>query len=262
MTKSNIPLDLQKKAHQAHVLFWETIAKNKLETKEVKVVSTRLKNSFLNTVYQSNVPTYRLKNTCKAVADFFKQEGVPWSWDVTPFDKPANLPALLKQQGMEVALTCPNMVLDLTKPIPSLPMPDDRIIEATDVDSLNQWIVPINYAFDANASPDDGFYNVFSNLPYGEGAVFRHYVAFKEDEPVASASLSVSPAGARIDNVATHKRFQKEGHATALTAYMLNAAKEMGHTYCFLESSPEGYGLYKKFNFIDFGDTTIFQPKP
>ena len=119
MTKENIPLDVQKKAHQAHVLFWETIAKHKLETKEVKAVSTRLKNSFLNTVYQSNVPTYRLKKTCKAVADFFKQEGVPWSWDVTPFDKPTNLPALLKQQGMEVALTCPNMVLDLTKPIPT-----------------------------------------------------------------------------------------------------------------------------------------------
>ena len=70
-----------------------------------------------------------------------------------------------------------------------------------------------------------------------------------ENEPVSSVTLSVSSYGARIDNLATRTAFLRRGFGAEMVRYAMTKAKNLGYSWCCLESSRKGVPLYQKLGF-------------
>lgn len=77
----------------------------------------------------------------------------------------------------------------------------------------------------------------------------RHFSLYKQEKPIASITLSMHLAIARIDDVGTLPELQGKGYATHLMRYVLSEAKKLGACHCFLESSDLGLGVYQKLGF-------------
>ena len=86
-------------------------------------------------------------------------------------------------------------------------------------------------------------------LALTKNSKLHHFSLYREEKPIASITLSLNNAIARIDDVGTLPEFQGKGYATRLMNYALSKAKELGATYCFLEASDSGLLIYQKLGF-------------
>lgn len=66
--------------------------------------------------------------------------------------------------------------------------------------------------------------------------VFRAWIAWDGDEPVASATLSLGPSGAWLGAAATRESHRGRGAQSALIATRVDAAREAGATWVMLET--------------------------
>ena len=72
---------------------------------------------------------------------------------------------------------------------------------------------------------------------------------YKNNNPIASITLSIHDNIARIDDVGTLPEYQKQGYATQLMQFILIQAIKMNVKYCFLESSTSGLSVYENLGF-------------
>lgn len=77
----------------------------------------------------------------------------------------------------------------------------------------------------------------------------RCYVGEADGELAATALTITLGRSAGIFNVATVPSFRGRGFGTAVTARAVADALAMGATNCWLQSSPEGYPVYRKLGF-------------
>ena len=66
---------------------------------------------------------------------------------------------------------------------------------------------------------------------------------------MACATLSVSRHGGRIDNVATGADCRRKGYGGAVTRFALAEARRLGCAMVCLETSEEGFSLYRRLGF-------------
>ncbi|MES2252409.1 MAG: GNAT family N-acetyltransferase [Pseudomonadota bacterium] len=124
---------------------------------------------------------------------------------------------------------------------------DSTIIRAVDT-NLNDWIFPLVEAFESTPKIS-AFYVDAHKRALGNSARFYHFTLYKDDQPVASLTISVIGTLARLDDVGTLPAFQGQGFATRLVTYGLKKAIDLGCTDCFLGASPDGLSLYQKLGF-------------
>jgi GNAT superfamily N-acetyltransferase len=96
-------------------------------------------------------------------------------------------------------------------------------------------------------------YEVFDRLvtPAVLGAPeARCFVAEAAGEPVSTGIAVRSGVSLGIFNVGTPARYQRRGFGAALTAHMVADGFAHGALWAWLQSSPAGYGVYRKLGFI------------
>lgn len=70
---------------------------------------------------------------------------------------------------------------------------------------------------------------------------------------VGTAGSRVVDGSALVAGVATVTEFRRRGLATAMTRLAVEAARDDGATMAFLDSTPEGVGIYRRLGFTDLG---------
>ena len=120
-------------------------------------------------------------------------------------------------------------------------------IKATDT-KLIDWMLPLMGAFESSYELIKTYTDAHQNA-LNHGFKFHHFTLYQQAQPVSSLTLSINNRLARIDDVGTDPNFQGKGYAKQLMIYALNNAYEHGATYCFLDASAQGLGLYEKLGF-------------
>jgi GNAT superfamily N-acetyltransferase len=77
----------------------------------------------------------------------------------------------------------------------------------------------------------------------------RHFLAFHDDQPVATGTAVCLGGIASIWNMCTLDNYRRRGFATALLHHMLYEAAENGCRHSMLFSTPMGYSLYDRMGF-------------
>ncbi len=127
-------------------------------------------------------------------------------------------------------------------------------------DQLNDWMMPLIGAFESTFEICSIYATTHANA-IKKNVNLRHFSLYKKEKPIASITLSMHDAIARIDDVGTLPEFQGTGYATHLMRYVLLEAKGLGAHHCFLESSDSGLGVYQKLGFELLFTNNIYSRK-
>ncbi len=86
------------------------------------------------------------------------------------------------------------------------------------------------------------------------------YVGYVDDEPVATAEVTLGGGVAGLFNISTIERCRRRGFGSAMTRRALADAREAGYQVAVLQAAPDGVGLYTRVGFAPFGDITEYKP--
>jgi GNAT superfamily N-acetyltransferase len=124
-------------------------------------------------------------------------------------------------------------------------------------DALDQWMGPL-IAYPATTAEINRQYKNRHAKALQRGKNLLHFSLFEHGQVISSLTLSLNKKLARIDDVATVPKFQKQGNASKLMKYALREAATLGANYCFLEASQQGLSIYKKLSFRVLFNNQIF----
>jgi ribosomal protein S18 acetylase RimI-like enzyme len=135
----------------------------------------------------------------------------------------------------------------------------EGMIKAND-DRLKDWMMPLIGAFESTFEICS-IYATTHESALEKNTNLRHFCLYKQEQPIASITLSLNNNIARIDDVGTLPEFQRKGYATHLMRHVLAEAKKLGAHHCFLESSASGLGVYQKLGFEPLFKNNVYVRK-
>lgn len=186
------------------------------------------------------------------VDSYFNQFNVPWGWFIVPaiFDNDM-------ENHFSLIEEAPAMYFNLLSSLPNLQYPNITVHEVASTDDLREWIQPIDDGFQSEEN-DDSYRKLNADILHSGDKKLRHFIGFYKGTLAAASTLFLSDDSVMLHNLATKTAFKKCGLGTALTLHMLHQATQMGFKHCFLDSSEEAFGLYKKIGFHVYCTTLIY----
>jgi predicted acetyltransferase len=143
------------------------------------------------------------------------------------------------------------MALDLNTADLSIKLPEGiSLITVKTSKDFTNWIKPIAISFHMSEMGANIYKQIFEDLSTISEKI-QHYVAFKDDEPVASCSffLDTESKTVGIYNCGTTPEARKKGIVTALACHGLLAVYTNGYQTALLQASPMSKGLFEKIGF-------------
>ena len=87
---------------------------------------------------------------------------------------------------------------------------------------------------------------------------FRTYLALLDGKPVGTSQLFLSEGVAGIYNVTCKPEARGQGIGSAITLAPLLEARQMGYRIGILQASKEGYDVYRRLGFQDYGKLSVY----
>ncbi len=149
------------------------------------------------------------------------------------------------------------MAVDLSSLTEDLPThPDLRIVPVADEYALRQWIHVASIGFRISEKFEKVWYNFFVDTIFNPQ--FRTYLALLDGKPVGTSQLFLSEGVAGIYNVTCISEARGQGIGSAVTMAALLKAREMGYRISILQASQQGYRVYRRLGFQDFGNLSVY----
>ncbi|WP_369373188.1 GNAT family N-acetyltransferase [Promicromonospora sp. Populi] len=183
-------------------------------------------------------------------------DGVPWIWDVNLDSAPGTEEALL-EAGAEPIGSMPIMALDLAKLPEETAGSSEVRFAQTDVDAVAQQVS--TYAASMGV-PDDQYERTVAveQVRSYPGMRFERFHASIDGELVGTAETLVNGEAAGLYLVATPADRRRQGIASALSAYALRRARDLGARIATLQASEPGEPVYRGIGFEEVGRTRSF----
>lgn len=229
---------------KAIIDFYNAMSIDKMKIDGVFAFVTGVPSPFLNVVIDIINNKSNDSSLLNNFQGFFQKFNMPWVWFINPASYDNNLESL----GLKFIEEAPAMYFKLQNELPDGFNIDIKIQELDRADELKSWIVPINEAYEA-PKEDDSFRKLNYEILQKGSNQFKHFVATSKNEILGASTLFCSGDSVMLHNLATKKAYTKQGIGTALTISMMSRAKELGFKHCFLDSSEDGFNMYKRLGF-------------
>lgn len=181
-------------------------------------------------------------------------------WIVHPSSLPGDLPERLAMRGLQEIELVPGMARGLeTLPDPPTIPPGVEIREAIEEQDLIElyglaawrWGVPEEFRPQLRG--------MIEKFKIGErGSNTRFWLAWRDGLPISKIGLYNGSGSAGIYAVATKPEARGLGIASLLMNVAMQAAKNMGHTLCVLDSSPLAEKLYQRLGFVTVAHFSLY----
>jgi ribosomal protein S18 acetylase RimI-like enzyme len=149
------------------------------------------------------------------------------------------------------------MAVDLSSLPEDLPThPNLRIVSVVDGFGLKQWIHVASIGFRISEKYEKVWYDFFVDAIFNPQ--FRTYLALLNGKPVGTSQLFLSEGVAGIYNVTCIPEARGQGIGSAVTLTPLLEAREMGYRIGILQASKQGYNVYRRLGFQDFGNLSLY----
>jgi ribosomal protein S18 acetylase RimI-like enzyme len=247
-------LVIVQKGIDATIEFYATLASDTLKQTEIQAFVTGSDSPFLNVILDARKNPNVSLDQFEFVRNYFSFHAVPWSW----FAISAGQNDALQQYGLSLVDRSPAMYFDLTKPISENSFDGFFVDEADENNDLKDWIIPIRDGFPSDDN-GEGYRQLNAKLLNQGERKLKHFIARYHGNIVSAATLFIYHDSVMIHNLATKKSYLRRGFATQLSSYLLLYAKKQGYKHCFLDSSVDGFGVYKNLGFKICYFTFIYQ---
>lgn len=165
------------------------------------------------------------------IREFYRAAGVGRFFvQVSPYARPHGLPALLRQQGFRYH----NNWVKLYRPVEPLPVYEAGLrIETIGREQAGEYAAILTAAFEW----PEKLQGLLAH-PVGRPG-WRHYLAYRNDRPIAGAALFIRGAYASLAFAATLPEHRGLGAQSALIARRFRDAAEAGCRWMFSETAEE-----------------------
>ena len=225
-----------------------------IENKENILINSGFNSSMFNIVCATRFSEENYKKQVAKIINHFN--GKPFAWWLGPSSLPKGLGKYLLELSFiketnEYAMLCD--LEDYISPIKSIAA---RVELATTKKHL-EHIAKIMGFYDDNAKI---FYNNSDILEDKVQEKNPLFIAYLDNQPVATGELHFNKNLAGIFGLITNKEHRGKGIGSAMIHYLINYAKGNGiKQICLSASSDEGFSLYKKFGFNTIGMYECFE---
>jgi ribosomal protein S18 acetylase RimI-like enzyme len=245
--------------HKTQEYFLKSLSQETLETRGITAFAIGNMEPNLNWALQTDDFEDNLETTIHAVETFYETLGYSWRWVMNPTMNQEKLLETLRKRGYGLAYTAPVLGGSLEEPLHSNTRLDFDIREVG-ADKLVDWILPLKEAFQATEE-DALLYQNAHLRALKKGAAFRPFVAYADGLPVSASTLSLSPSGARLDDLGTHTAYQRKGYGAAMALHRMKIAKDLGYDWICLEASEQGALLYRQMGFQELYRLKVYRKK-
>ena len=178
---------------------------------------------------------------------------MPATWWLGPSASPAGIGDRLEARGLSRIDDQAGMAVDLRTLPPDGAAPSGLTI--TDVEDRRALKQLVHTAVIGTNRPqyiEDRLFDVFDGAGFGKGQSWRHYLGALNGEPVATASLFLGDGVAGIYDVRTIPEVRRQGIGYAVTLRAICEGRDLGYRIGALQSSPMGYGVYRRIGFNEY----------
>jgi GNAT superfamily N-acetyltransferase len=220
---------------------------------------TNLPDYFMNLVVCTDLPSEGLDDLIEGALAHFRGLNIRrLSWVGREGVPHAEMKRTLLAHGLTFRETyATEMAVDLSSLPEDLPeLPGLRIAPVVDGFSLKQWIHIASIGFRIGEEFEEAWYELFADAIYDQR--FRTYLALLDGKPVGTSQLFVSEGVAGIYNVTCIPEARGRGIGSAVTLAPLLEARKLGYRIGTLQASKQGYSVYRRLGFQDFGNLSVF----
>jgi ribosomal protein S18 acetylase RimI-like enzyme len=220
---------------------------------------TDLPDHFMNLVVCSQLPSEGIDDLIENALVHFRSMNVrKLSWlahECVPFTEmnDALLARGLKFRESFATEMAVDMSFLMEEPSPCSGL---RIVPVEDERTLRQWIHIASTGFRISENFQKVWYDFFVDAIFN--SQFRTYLALLNGKPVGTSQLFLSEGVAGIYNVTCIPEARGQGIGSAVTLAPLQKAREMGYRMGVLQASRQGYNLYRRLGFQDFGKLSLY----
>jgi GrpB-like predicted nucleotidyltransferase (UPF0157 family) len=213
------------------------------------IVNSGLHDDTFNYVLDADFSGAEANKKINEVTDSFLKKNIPFSWWVSPYDKPDDLSTYLENNGYINTDNSVAMYFDLDKWSGHIAMPSDlQIISAKDKKTLGDFALVLS---NDKASCQKYFEWVASILT-GDDPI-EYFVGYVNDKPVVCGSSCYFAQLIGLNDLITAPDECNKGYAKAMQYYRLKRAKDLGYHIAVLQTSYESYMLYTKLGYKECG---------
>ena len=188
----------------------------------------------------------------------FEANGVPGTWHVGPSMRPPDLGDRLLAAGFTHGGSEPGMAVDLSQLTdPNDPTPVLRIVRVRTSEVLGTWAATLGQGFGEGPKEAEWVADIYRHQGFDDP--WRHYLAYRDDEPVATATIFLAAGVAGVYFVMTVPTVRRQGIGAAITLHALREAKDSGIPYAVLGSSPAGRSVYESLGFKTYCGIDLYE---
>lgn len=214
-------------------------------------VITEIPITFFNGIATSQLEPARVGR----VIDTLRGAGRPFRWWISPSASPASLADLLLAQGMRHMYDSPGMTCDLTS-LSTGAVPAGVSIE--EVADLTHWLPVFLTGFERPPHERELWRTAYAQCE----PIWTHFVAFVDEQPVATTSLLVRGELAGVYHVVTLAEHRGRGIGAAITRHALQHARDAGARVAALQASKLGFPVYRSVGFENACTLRMFDWRP
>jgi GNAT superfamily N-acetyltransferase len=220
---------------------------------------TGLPDHFMNLVVSTGLPSEGIDDLIESALVHFRSKNIrKLSWlahEGLPFTEMHN--AMLSHGLTFRESFATEMAVNLTTLPEDLPThPDLRIVPVEDVFTLMQWIHVASIGFKISKKFEKVWYDFFVDAIFNPQ--LRTYLALLNGKPVGTSQLFLSEGVAGIYNVTCLPDVRGQGIGSVITLAPLLKARELGYQIGILQAFKQGYNVYRRLGFQDFGDLSLY----
>jgi GNAT superfamily N-acetyltransferase len=224
------------------------------------VVDSGLPTDTFNVICRARLEGDSLPERIAQVVTHFTTVQRPFAWWVGPADRPESLGQALLEAGFMAAGSEPGMAADL-KALPTTDLAPHglRIERARTAKQIHEFATILAALGTPPVSEVVRFYEAATPVLLAPDAPIWLYVGYLDEEPVASAELTVGGGVGGLYNIATLAAHRRQGIGSAMTSHPLLDARANGFRTAVLQASPDGQGIYTRLSFRVTGRFTEYQ---
>lgn len=221
------------------------------ETPELVWAICGVHSSWMNGVVRTHLPPEANVDTAiHFVLERAKERGLPFGWFIPPDSHPANLGERLEAHGMKFEDHEPAMTVPLDGLLESAPVREGlRVVEVLDEAMLEQWAETWGVSYEASWQSVRSRFELRAAQGLGPARPYRSYLAFLDDQPVATSELFLGAGVASVVWVGTVPTARRMGIGAAMVVVPLQEARRLGYRIGALTSSNAGYAVYRQLGF-------------
>lgn len=199
-----------------------------------------------NGVIEKDVNRIPTDEEIDAAIEFFSSKNLPFSWWSSA--------KVLEEKGFQFAGNLSGIALDISQELPPKPEHIEHLTIKI-IDGEAEVLAFSELAGQASAMHPDAIEEWFSvNMGVMNQQEMIHFMAYLDEKPVGTVTLSISPTAAGIWSLATLPEYRKAGIGSALVHAALVEAKRRDYSHVMAMVMPKGMssGLFNKLGFKDF----------